>query len=101
MSQFETGLSGGSPSAFPGGERDQWESQLFGGAYHEPDASPAGRPKYGALAVMDHPDGPAPRFGSCYFLLHAEVSSRSTFTFVAATNHTRPSAPGRSMYSIR
>ena len=92
MSQFETGLSGGSPSAFPGGERDQWESQLFGGAYQEPDASPAGRPKYGALALMDHPDGPAPRFGSCYFLLHAEVSSRSTFTF--GSSH-EPHAPER------
>jgi hypothetical protein len=30
---------------------------------------------------MNHPDGPAPRFGSCYFLLGPEVSSRSTFTF--------------------
>lgn len=91
-SQFETGLSGGSPSAFPGGERDLWESQLFGGAYHEPDASPAGRPKYGALAVMDHPDGPAPRFGSCYLLLHPEVSKRSTFTF--GSSH-EPHAPER------
>jgi len=80
-SQFETGLSSGSPTAFPGGERDLWESRLFGGAYHEPDASPAGRPKYGALQVMDHPDGPSPRFGSCYFLLHPGVSARSTFTF--------------------
>jgi hypothetical protein len=91
-SQFETGLSGGSPSAFPGGERDLWESQLFGGAYHEPAVSPAGRPKYGALAVMDHPDGPAPRFGSCYFLLHPEVSKRSTFTF--GSSH-EPHAPER------
>ena len=91
-SQFETGLSGGSPSAFPGGERDLWESRLFGGAYHEPDASLAGRPKYGALAVMDHPDGPAPRFGSCYLLLHPEVSRRSTFTF--GSSH-EPHAPER------
>jgi hypothetical protein len=30
---------------------------------------------------MYHPDGPAPRFGSCYFLLHPHVSKRSTFTF--------------------
>jgi hypothetical protein len=30
---------------------------------------------------MCHPDGPAPRFGSCYFLLHPKVSKRSTFTF--------------------
>jgi hypothetical protein len=80
-SQFETGLSSGSPSAYAGGERDLWESRLFGGAYQESQATSAGRPKYGALQVMDHPDGPAPRFGSCYFLLRPEVSSRSTFTF--------------------
>jgi hypothetical protein len=92
MSQFETGLSGGSPSAYPGGERDVWEDRLFGGAYHEPGASPAGRPKYGALAVMDHPDGPAPRFGSCYFLLRPNVSRRSTFTF--GSSH-EPHAPER------
>ncbi len=81
QSQFETGLSSGSPTAYTGGERDLWESRLFGGAYHEAEVPSAGRPKYGALHVMDHPDGPAPRFGSCYFLLRPEVSSRCTFTF--------------------
>lgn len=30
---------------------------------------------------MQHPDGPAPRFGSCYFLLHPNVSQRSTYTY--------------------
>ncbi len=39
------------------------------------------RPKYGALNLMLHPDGPAPRFGSCYFLLSPKVSSRSTYTY--------------------
>ncbi|MGQ7111171.1 DUF3626 domain-containing protein, partial [Escherichia sp. TWPC-MK] len=29
-----------------------------------------------------HPDGPAPRFGSCYFLLSPKVSSRSTYTYL-------------------
>jgi Protein of unknown function (DUF3626) len=72
-SQFETGLSSGSPSAFAGGERDLWEERLFGGAYHVTDALASSRPKYGALEIMYHPDGPAPRFGSCYFLLHPEV----------------------------
>src|SRR5262245_14674258 len=33
-SQYETGLSSGSPTAFPGGERDEWEMRLFGGAYN-------------------------------------------------------------------
>lgn len=80
-SQFETRLSSGSPTAFPGGERDLWEDRLFGGAYHEADASPAGRPKYGALQIIEYPDGPSPRFGSCYFLVKSGVSKRSTFTF--------------------
>ncbi len=79
--QFETGISSGSPSAFAGGERDLWERKLFGGAYHGSEVLPAGRPKYGALQLLNHPDGPAPRFGSCYFLLHPEVCQRATFTF--------------------
>src|SRR4051812_20687268 len=32
--QFETGLSTGSLTAFPGGGRDSWENILFRGAYH-------------------------------------------------------------------
>ncbi|HZP06456.1 MAG TPA: DUF3626 domain-containing protein [Terracidiphilus sp.] len=79
--QFVAGLSSGSPSAFPGGERDLWERHLFQGTYHTADVTPAGRPKYGALDVMHYPDGPAPRFGSCYFLLRPDVAKRSTFTF--------------------
>lgn len=79
--QFVAGLSSGSPSAFPSGERDGWERRLFGGAYHGADVTSSGRPRYGALDVMQHPDGAAPRFGSCFFLLRPDVSKRSTFTF--------------------
>jgi hypothetical protein len=79
--QFVAGLSSGSPSAFLGGERDLWEDRLFGGAYHGADVTSPGRPKYGALDVMHYPDGPAPRFGSCFFLLRPNVAKRSTFTF--------------------
>jgi hypothetical protein len=93
-SQFETGLSSGSPSAFPGGERDLWERRLFGGAYNVDDALAPGRPKYGALEVMYHPDGPAPRFGSCYLLLHPEVSKRSTFTFGGSHEQQAPERTG-------
>jgi hypothetical protein len=81
-SQFETGLSNGGVSAFPGGARDQWEQQLFGGAYQSEGTLAAYRPKYGALDVMRHSDGPSPRFGSCYFLLAPEMSARSTFTYL-------------------
>jgi len=79
--QFVAGLSNGSPSAYPGGERDLWERRLFDGAYHAADVTSPGRPKYGALDVLQYPDGPAPRFGSCFFLLRPAVCARSTFTF--------------------
>lgn len=92
--QFDAGLSSGSPSAFPGGERDLWENRLFGGAYHGIDDASSGRPKYGALEVMDHPDGPAPRFGSCYFLLRPDVAGRSTFTFGGSHEDCAPERTG-------
>src|SRR5260370_17177782 len=71
--QFVAGLSSGSPSAFLGGERDLWEDRLFGGAYHGAGVTSPGRPKYGALAVMHYPDGPAPRSGPSSFLLPPTV----------------------------
>ncbi|WP_339206692.1 DUF3626 domain-containing protein [Paenibacillus sp. FSL K6-3182] len=91
-SQFETFLSNGSVSAFPGGERDVWENKMFGGAYQINGSTNSERPKYGALNVMLHPDGPAPRFGSCYFLLSAEVSHRCTYTYL--DSHQDPKEKG-------
>lgn len=91
-SQFETQLSSGSVSAFPGGDRDKWEERLFGGAYQLPGATIAERPKYGALDLMHHPDGPSPRFGSCYLLLAPEVSARCTFTYL--DSHADPEEKG-------
>jgi hypothetical protein len=82
--QYETGLSGGSTSAFAGGRRDQWERRLFGGAYQEAGRNWAERPKYGALFLVGHSDGPCPRFGSCYFVLSPEVSARSSFTLLGS-----------------
>jgi hypothetical protein len=80
-SQFETGISSGSPTAFPGGERDAWERRMFGSAYHGIGVADADRPKYGALEALRHPDGASPRFGSCFFILHERVAQRCTFTF--------------------
>jgi hypothetical protein len=80
-SQFETGISNGHVSAHQGGARDEWERSLFNGAYNVSGVDPTQRPKYGALDLMQSPDGPAPRFGSCFFILKPEVSARSTFTF--------------------
>lgn len=91
-SQFETLLSNGSVSAYPGGERDLWEKRIFGGAYQLEGVTNNERPKYGALNVMLHPDGPAPRFGSCYFLLSPKVSYRSTYTYL--DSHQDPKEKG-------
>jgi hypothetical protein len=82
--QFETGLSSGSLSAFAGGERDTWERRLFGGAYHADGVTSPERPKYGALELVRYPDGPIPRFGSCYFVLRQSVSERASFTFMGS-----------------
>ncbi len=81
QSQFVTRLSNGKLSPDPGGPRDIWENRLFGGAYG-PGTERAERPKYGALALMGHADGPSPRFGSCFFLLKPAVSQRCTFTYM-------------------
>jgi hypothetical protein len=81
-SQFETGLSNGGLSAHPGGRRDLCEQLLFDGAYHSSGMTNAERPKYGALSLLRHADGPSPRFGSCYFVLAAAVSQRCTFTYL-------------------
>lgn len=91
-SQFETHISNGSVSAYPGGVRDLWEKNLFGGAYHLEETVDSHRPKYGALDLMQHPDGPAPRFGSCYFLLSPKASHRCTFTYL--DSHEEPKEKG-------
>lgn len=91
-SQFETLISNGSVSAYPGGARDHWEEKMFGGAYQLEEVTVGQRPKYGALDLMLHPDGPAPRFGSCYFLLAPKVSHRCTFTYL--DSHQDPKEKG-------
>lgn len=76
-SQFETLVSNGGLTAFPGGDRDVWEQRMFGGAYA---GVTVGRPVYGALNLAGHPDGGSPRFGSCYLRLDPAVSARATFS---------------------
>ena len=82
--QFETGISAGGLSAFPGGLRDTWERTLFGGAYHTEDVTDSERPKYGALELVRYSDGPIPRFGSCYLVLQPSVTRRTSFTFAGS-----------------
>jgi hypothetical protein len=78
--QFETGISNGSRTAYPGGERDRWEERLFGRAYHDPPVRAAGRPRYGALNPHNFSDGGSPRFGSCHVRLRPHVLRRTTIT---------------------
>jgi len=77
-SQFETGISNGGLTAYPGGDRDRWEQRMFAGAY--PSALTVGRPVYGGLNLAGHLDGASPRFGSCYLRLTAAVTRRATFS---------------------
>jgi len=78
-SQFETRTSNGGLTAHEGGDRWQWESRIFGGAYD--GAAPAERPKYGALDLRARPTGAAPRFGSSYLRLQPHVLQRATFCY--------------------
>jgi hypothetical protein len=91
-SQFETLLSNGKVAPHLGGDRDLWERQLYGGAYNLEGTHNSHRPKYGALDVMRHADGPAPRFGSCYFVLKNHVNSRCSFTYL--DSHLDPKEKG-------
>ena len=95
-SQFETKISNGGLTAHPGGDRSvsrrsfpslsahsirfQWEDRLFGSAYSAPTVPAAERPKYGALDLLRHSDGAAPRFGSCYLRLKPSAMMRATFS---------------------
>ncbi len=78
-SQFETRTSSGSVTAFPGGERWEWESRIFGGAYD--DLDPSHRPKYASVNHTSDPYGGAPRFGSAYFRLKPHIRARTTYCY--------------------
>jgi hypothetical protein len=78
-SQFTTGVSNGSRSAVPGGERDEWERRLFEGAYHRREQLELARPIYGALDVLTDGHGGSPRFGSSFLVLKSNVRDRSTY----------------------
>ncbi|HEY1641233.1 MAG TPA: DUF3626 domain-containing protein [Streptosporangiaceae bacterium] len=78
-SQFETGISSGGLTAYPGGARWGWESRMFGAAYD--DQPPGERPRYGALNYRRRPVGGAPRFGSAHLRLTAATLARTTFCY--------------------
>ncbi|WP_433797021.1 DUF3626 domain-containing protein [Actinoplanes sp. CA-252034] len=66
--QYETGISNGGL----GGDRPAWERRMFGDC--------GTRPVYGALNLAGHPDGAAPRFGSCHLILRPHVRDRATYS---------------------
>lgn len=78
--QFETGITSGSNSAYPGGSRDRWEETIFEKGYHGHTLIPAERPKYGAMNAANNPKGPAGHYGSSYFVLKPGAKDRITFT---------------------
>lgn len=89
-SQFETRISGGGLTAYPGGDRDRWEHALFGGAY---DGAPAAeRPRYGGLNLLCHLNGACPGFGSCHLRLRPAALERTTFTW--GDSNTEPAQIG-------
>ncbi|WP_082539696.1 MULTISPECIES: DUF3626 domain-containing protein [unclassified Caulobacter] len=78
-SQFETGASNGGLTAHAGGDRWNWESRIFGGAYD--NEQPTTRPKYGALNYRGWRVGGSPRFGSAHIRLRQNALSRATFCY--------------------
>ena len=78
--QFETGITSGSSSAYPGGSRDRWEKTIFEEGYHGHSLIPAERPKYGAMNAAKNPNGPASQYGTCFFELKPRIKERTTFT---------------------
>jgi len=80
-SQFETSISSGGLTAYPGGDRDTWERALFAGAYQAPAVRACERPKYGGLNLMNYLNGACPRFGSCHLRLRRTATERATLIF--------------------
>lgn len=59
-SRWVTGISSGSRSATPGGERQRFERQLFDGAYDKVSARPEELPIYGSLDLVFDDHGGSP-----------------------------------------
>ena len=76
-SQWITGLSNGSRSAFVGGHRHGWEAEIFDGAYDMADVQ-VEHPVYGSLDLLTDPHGGSPRFGSGFAVLKDHVLTRTT-----------------------
>ncbi len=78
QSQWVTGLSAGSRSAIPGGERQRFEGGIFDGAYDRADPAEIEFPVYGSFDLVFDPHGGSPRFGSSFVVLRRHVLNRTT-----------------------
>lgn len=78
LSQWVSGISAGSRSALPGGERQRFEHELFAGAYDDTQPTSGVHPVYGAFDLLCDPHGGSPRFGSSYVVLREHVRERTT-----------------------
>ena len=78
VSQWVTGISNGGRSAFPGGDRQRCEQELFAHAYENADPTIVEFPIYGAWDLLGDPHGGSPRFGSCFLVLADHVRERTT-----------------------
>ena len=84
--QFETGLSSGSTTGFPDGERDIWERALFGSVsgrsgwwlQNDPNMD-----QYGSAELVLFPDGTVPRFWVVLFRAPRRVA-RTSITFMGS-----------------
>ncbi len=76
--QFITKTTNGGATAYVGGQRYNWEQELFFNSYPH---NYFDRPKYGALNILNYLDGATPRFGSCYFVLSRSLVERCTFAY--------------------
>lgn len=63
------------------GARQQWEDILFNHIYNK-DTEPFERVKYGALNILNHPDGLAvcKSYGDSFMVLKNHIKQRATFT---------------------
>ncbi len=78
LSQWVTGISAGSRSAVPGGERQRFERQLFAGAYDDADPTSGAHPVYGSFDLLSDEHGGSPRFGSGFVVVRSHVRERTT-----------------------
>ena len=91
-SQWVTGISNGSRSAIPGGDRHRFERELFADVYEAVDSAAVEFPIYGAFDLLQDTHGGSPRFGSSFVVLRPHVLERTTMC--VGDSHVGPSDVG-------